>query len=156
MGINIHIKDNSGAVMEQVMGQISLALDLMGEVVEGYAKDDCPVDTGLLRNSLTHAVSGVTVNTTYHADYGSNRNASGGRYSASDVNAGSVGIGSMSGQIGSANDPACYVGSNVEYAPYVEFGDYNHTTGKNHFLRDAGQDHIDELKNVAETTLSAL
>lgn len=32
------------------------ALEEMGLVAEGYAKRECPVDTGRLRNSITHTV----------------------------------------------------------------------------------------------------
>ena len=31
------------------------ALEIIGGKAEGYAKRDCPVDTGRLRNSITHA-----------------------------------------------------------------------------------------------------
>lgn len=33
-----------------------LALDALGASAESHAKDFCPVDTGRLRNSITHAV----------------------------------------------------------------------------------------------------
>lgn len=113
--IIFHVKDNVDEVMAKIEDKIKLALGLMGEVVEGYAKDDCPVDTGLLRNSLTHEA---------------------GEYSG---------------------DPCEYVGSDVEYAPYVEFIDrYHHEVGKAHFLRDAAQNHIDELRDVAQKTLISL
>lgn len=110
--ISFKVTDHSPKVRAAVESQIKLALNLMGEVVEGYAKEDCPVDTGNLRNSLTH-------------------------------------------ELGTAsNEPACYVGSNVEYAPYVEFGErYHHEVGKAHFLRDGAQNHIDELRDVAQKTL---
>ena len=89
--------------------RIKRALSLMGEVVEGYAKEDCPVDTGNLRNSITHE----------------------GREDYTEI-----------------------VGTNVEYAPYQEFGDHlNHVVGKAHFLRDGAMHHIDELQRTAAATL---
>lgn len=41
-GMNFRFKDNTDEVMKRVTEQINLALDLAGEVIEGYAKDDCP------------------------------------------------------------------------------------------------------------------
>jgi hypothetical protein len=103
------IKDHTAEVDRVIDARITKALMLMGEVVEGHAKTDCPVDTGNLRNSITHAVI----------------------------------------------DDAGYVGTNVEYAPYVEFLDrFHHPVGKAHFLRDGATTHIPELKAVAQTTLA--
>lgn len=149
--ITFHVQDNTDEIMAKIDEKIGLALELMGEVVEGYAKDDCPVDTGLLRNSITHAVSGQgTSVTSYHADRGSTGKA------ATSAGAGTVRVGRYSGVVGDPNDKACYVGSNVEYAPFVEFRDMSHQVGKAHFLRDAGQNHIDELRDVAQKTLKSL
>ena len=149
--VTFRVEDNTDEVMAKIEDKIVLALDLMGEVVEGYAKDDCPVDTGLLRNSITHAVSGQgAAATSYHADRGIT-----GRDAAS-AGAGVVRVGRYTGPIGSADEKACYVGSNVEYAPFVEFRDASHQVGKAHFLRDAGQDHIAELRDVAQKTLRSL
>lgn len=50
-----------------------------------------------------------------------------------------------------------YIGTNVEYAPYVEFGDnMHHETGKAHFLRDAATTHGAEYKRIAEMTLKGM
>ena len=108
MRVDSHTKDVMAAVDEK----IKLALSLMGDTVEGYAKEDCPVDTGNLRNSLSHAP----------------------------------------GDTGEE-----YVGTDVEYAPYVEFIEYyHHDVGKAHFLRDGATDHVNELKSIAEATLSSI
>lgn len=150
--IEIHVDSHVDDVMAAVDEKIKLALDLMGEVVEGYAKEDCPVDTGLLRNSITHAVSGQAPSiSSYHAE----RTSTG--QSATTGSTGSVRIGRYSGNIGNGNENECYVGTNVEYAQYVEFIDrYHHDVGKAHFLRDGAQNHINEIKAVAETTLSSI
>ena len=57
-------------------GKLQNALALAGEVVRADAVDNCPVDTGRLKNSITSAVEG----------------------------------------------DSAVIGTNVEYAPYVEFG----------------------------------
>ena len=46
-----------------------------------------------------------------------------------------------------------YVGTNVEYAPYVEYGEYKHQTGNAHFLRNSVTDHTEYYKNILETFL---
>jgi len=121
----------------------SLALSLMGDTVEGYAKEDCPVDTGLLRNSITHTTGGGQVKTT--------------SYSANKPNAqGITESGSYPATIpGDSNTE--YIGTNVEYAPINEFGDsLHHNVGKAHFLRDAAQNHLDEIRDIAKKVLAEI
>jgi hypothetical protein len=48
--------DNSEDVLENLDNRIERALEAIGAQVENYAKMLCPVDTGNLRNSITHAV----------------------------------------------------------------------------------------------------
>lgn len=154
--MKVRIEDHTAEVMERITERINLALDLAGEVIEGYAKEECPVDTGLLRNSITHVVGGQAASVTYHASYGSNRSSSGKRYGAGSKNAGSVGFGAFQGTVGNKSEHAVYVGSNVEYAPVVEFRDMHHTTGQAHFLRDGGVNHIDEIRDVMQKTLKSI
>lgn len=54
--MNIEITDNSGLAVEELQSACVLALEKCGLVGEGYAKQLCPVDTGNLRNSITHVV----------------------------------------------------------------------------------------------------
>lgn len=151
MQIDVTIKDHTADVLEAVNDKIKLALAAMGEVIEGHAKEECPVDTGLLRNSITYAVAGGAPSISeYHAD----RTSTG--QSATSGTSGSVVIGRYSGIIGDASENAVYVGSNVEYAPAVEFRDIPHNVGQAHFLRDGAQNHIPELKDKAEKILSAI
>lgn len=48
-----------------------------------------------------------------------------------------------------------YIGSNVEYAVYVEYGDQTHLTGKKHFLKDAAANHKDHYMAILEAALKA-
>lgn len=108
---DVKITDNRPEVKKEFNLKLSLALKLIGQKAEGYAKDDCPVDTGRLRNSISNKVDGNDV----------------------------------------------YIGTNVEYAPYVEFGDkMHHENGKAHFLRDAATTHGTEYKAIAELVLKGL
>lgn len=145
--------DNTDEIMRIVGENVNTALKQIGEAIEGYAKEDCPVDTGLLRNSITYAVAGQSVaQSTYHASRGSTG------ASASNVNAGTVNVGRYGkGAIGSEDENAVYVGTNVEYGPAVEFKDAaHHNVGKAHFLRDAGQKHISEYQEIAKVVLSRI
>lgn len=109
--------DNFEYLKSTMPEAVNAALEAVGLKAEGNAKKMCPVDTGLLRNSITHAVSGGSAKqSTYHAQYGSGRNKDGKRASASSANAGSVGYGSYSGTIGTRDEASVYIGTNVEYA----------------------------------------
>ena len=46
-----------------------------------------------------------------------------------------------------------YIGSNVEYAIAVEYGDKRHDTGKKHFLKDAATNHNDQYKEIMKLAL---
>lgn len=54
--MEVVIKDNSGEFLKALPEQLEQALTAIGLTAETYAKQDCPVDTGRLRNSITHAV----------------------------------------------------------------------------------------------------
>lgn len=110
MDENIEIRENN---CEQIQNAISSAiakgLETIGLVAEGYAKGDTPVDTGRLRNSITHVIDGKDA----------------------------------------------YIGTNVEYAPYVEFNEkLSHEEGKAHFLRDAAANHASEYAQIMRDALS--
>lgn len=51
------VEDNRKAVESGMRSAVLRALEEIGLLAEGYAKKLCPVDTGRLRNSITHAVS---------------------------------------------------------------------------------------------------
>ena len=54
--MTIEIIDNSATVKSEMQASILRALETCGIVGEGYAKKACPVDTGNLRESITHQV----------------------------------------------------------------------------------------------------
>ena len=65
--MNIQFTDNSKEVLEAMQQATVRALEKCGLVAEGYAKKLCPVDTGNLRNSITHDVyDGGDVNGIHH------------------------------------------------------------------------------------------
>lgn len=109
MESSVEIKDNSKKVLSEFEKQLNMGLESVGVTAERYAKKECPVDTGRLRNSIAYSVQGNDV----------------------------------------------YIGTNVVYAPQVEFRDIAHRTGKAHFLKDSALNHSDEYKKIVENALKA-
>ena len=54
-GVTVN-EDNTEECAQGIVRAIDRALEEIGLAAEGYAKRACPVDTGNLRNSITHAV----------------------------------------------------------------------------------------------------
>lgn len=52
------VEDNADEFCDGLDAALTRALEKVGLVAEGYAKRLCPVDTGRLRNSITHAMEG--------------------------------------------------------------------------------------------------
>ena len=97
--------DFSDLIEQAAFSQIETALEKVGLMAERNAKIACPVDTGRLRNSITHTHDKNTA----------------------------------------------YVGTDVEYAPYVEMGTTN--TKAQPYLKPAIADHIQEYKSTIEQGL---
>ena len=98
-------KDNTDEVIAAFERAKRRGLEAIGLTAEGYAKRETPVDTGRLRNSISHAT----------------------------------------------DDEAAYIGTNVEYAPYVELGARGRQ-GK-HMLQRAATEHTDEYKQLMEDSM---
>lgn len=71
-----------------------------------------------------------------------------------EINAlGAVDTGNLMNSISHTNDgERAYIGTNVEYAPYVELGTSHHPEERP-FLRNAVLDYVDEYKGIVEDTL---
>ena len=54
--MTVDFKDNSGAVLNAFQSAVEKTLEECGLVAEGYAKKLAPVDTGNLRNRISHKV----------------------------------------------------------------------------------------------------
>lgn len=58
--VEVHVTaDNTAEVLALMRAAIARGLEEMGLVAEGYAKAGCPVDTGNLRDSITHVRASV-------------------------------------------------------------------------------------------------
>lgn len=100
-------EDNTWRIAAAMDQALAKALEEVGLVAEGYAKKACPVDTGRLRNSITHQVR--------------------------------------------PSEKSVYIGTNVEYAPYVELG--TSRMKPQPFLRPAAADHEGTYKKIFESEL---
>ena len=54
--MSVEVHDNSKEVSDNIKAALLRGLETCGLVAEGYAKKLAPVDTGNLRNSITHTV----------------------------------------------------------------------------------------------------
>ena len=105
--MKVDYKDNSKQVLSALEKGIKNGLEAIGLTAETYAKKETPVDTGRLRNSISHTVDGE----------------------------------------------AAYIGSNVEYAPYVELG--TSRAKSHHMLQKAATEHSAEYKQLAEDAVKS-
>ena len=147
MGLDVFIKnDNTEKVKRQVAERALTALDAAGLQSSSLAKMELQkspmrVDTGLLRNSITHAVSG--------------KPAAIGSYSADTPKKGRENSGSYAGSApapSTPQQPFVLVGTNVEYALYVHEGTRN--MAPNRFIANALRNNTGELEKIIKTVLS--
>lgn len=148
----VKLDDFSPKVIEQMEEQVLIGLELIGQAAEGHAKGECPVDTGLLRNSIAHALAGEqpSIGKSYK---GTNKKARTYKADKPDKN-GVIRSGTYTGKTSKQGDEhSVYIGSNVEYAIGVEYGDKAHKVGKKHFLKDAATNHNDQYKEIMKLAL---
>lgn len=107
----VQVANNTDEIRVALDNAINNGLEKIGLAAEGYAKLKCPVDTGRLRNSISHDVR--------------------------------------------EDEKTVYVGTNVEYAPYVEMGTSRHPEAKP-FLKPAATDHTEEYKSIVEQFLKGV
>lgn len=133
--MDVKIVDNTKKVIDAKDEAVEAAFEIIGGLMERYAKQSTPVDTGLLRNSITYCLDGERPSKeAYKAD-------SGGESGGYD--------GEMPKEPNGKR--AVFVGTNVEYAPYQELG--TSKIGGKHFLRDSVQNHISEYQKIISNEL---
>jgi len=144
-------------IQQMTIEQVKVAMEKIGGIVEGHAKELCPVDTGLLKNSICHGLGGQSIGYKYQAD-------------RPDKN-GEIKKGEVSGQFPADEDKnkiTVYIGTNVEYAQPVELGHvqepgrYVPALGKRlkaafvagkPFLRPAATNYMAEIAQALQVTL---
>lgn len=100
-------EDNTEQIANAINDAVAAALEEIGLAAERFAKRACPVDTGRLRNSITHVLN--------------------------------------------MDEESVYIGTNVEYASYVENG--TSKRGGVYFLRGAAQDHGSYYRGIMKKHL---
>lgn len=133
--------DNSNLFIEEAEKAAKRALEGVGLHLEGEAKEELNnsprrIDTGLLRNSITHAAGGKQpAITSYHGDhesrYGFTKGVPSGSYH-----------GTMPGD--KKGEYTMYIGTNVEYAPYIHEG--TQRLAPNRFLKNACMRNQDQIE----------
>lgn len=133
MNADCVVTTNIGEINDRFNNAKERALIAIGMAAERHAKEYCTaVDTGRLRNSITFATS--TVNSGEKYKYKDNHNKN------YDYDIGAV-----------TSDKYVYIGSNVEYAPYIEYG--HHSYAGLHYLKKAAADHKEEYKRLVEESM---
>ena len=136
MAKNIEYRDNTEEVLNALEAAIKRGNEAIGMTAERHAKKKCPVDTGRLRNSITYALAGEE---THVKSYRANKGGKDRETYTYD--------GTADGKKGSG----VYIGTNVEYAPFVENGARGRPPV--HFLQDAAENHTDEYKRLMEDSM---
>ena len=121
------------------------AARMIGGTVAGHAVEACPVDTGLLRNSITFALGGEPPNIT--------------SYQSNDTDKNGKKIEQKEGQYtenapkDADNEVTVYVGTNVQYAPYQELGAPNRGIEARPFIRPAFENNTQEFEQIFKKCL---
>ena len=120
---------------EAVQAAVLKALRLVGGQAERYAKETISdmgaVDTGFLRNSITFAIDGES------AEIGSYQDDAGTK------------TGEYSGTAPAEkdrNNRAVFIGTNVYYAPYIEYGTWKMAARP--FLSQSIESHISDFQSL--------
>lgn len=129
MAMKVKVTDNSAMFLDAKDDAIKRAMEEIGIVAEGYAKGLCPVDTSRLRGSITYATS------TKHSD--GEKPAEPADYEMR----------------GAAEDGMVAIGTNVEYALYVERG--THKQSAKPYLAPAIKNHASQYKKIIEMELKS-
>lgn len=132
--MEIKFTDNSDKVKEELEKAVERALLYCGIEAQGKARDLCPYDTGLLRNSIAYALGGEeAVPTTYKADKGDESGSYSGTAPADDEGVRTV-----------------WLGTNVEYAQKVELGIGQKAEP---YIEPAVADYASKYKEIIEKEL---
>ena len=103
LNVDSNVKEILAAKEEAVIK----AMQEIALTAEAFAKVECPVDTGNLRNSITH----------------------------------------------DSDEKSAVVGTNVEYAAYVELGTSNPNYPRQPYLQPAFENHMAQYQDILNTNL---
>jgi len=132
--MKVEINSNMGEHDRRIEKAIEKALRLVGGQAERFAKETITdmgaVDTGFLRNSITFALDGESANSPAYYDDDANQ------------------IGQYEGETpkDGGDMRSVYIGTNVYYAPYVEYG--THKMVARPFLSGSIQAHKKDFEEL--------
>lgn len=131
MGFEIKVTNNANLALEELQSACLRALERMGQQAEGYAIDLVPVDTGMLKNSLTHKVvpSELTVYAGSNMEYAVYVECGTGKYYP-----------------GGRDTPWVYQDANGKWH-------YTHGQRAQPYLKPAIADHVKTYQNITEEEL---
>lgn len=134
MSNDVQITDNADEFRNEMERKMEKALEQMGQYAEDEAKLNLErpprrVDTGRLRNSITHATPGNSGFTNSYSD------DEGNEYT------------DQIGQV-SQDDKSAYIGTNVEYAEEIHEG--RPGLDPNRFLRNAVEQNQDTYRRMID------
>lgn len=137
---DITVISNRIAVGNAVEKAMKEAAEMIGGSLSGHAAEEAPVDTGLLRNSITYAVGGEG---TAIKEY-------------TDDNGVQIGYYKGTAPEDKDNEVTVYVGTNVEYAPYQELGAPSINLPARPYLRPAFEHNNREILRIIQTAFKAV
>jgi HK97 gp10 family phage protein len=133
--VRVDVTSHKDEYLDALKQAEARALEIIGLRAERHAKENLTrnksVDTGRLRNSITHATSENKGADAYADNHGQ-------QFSGGSAN-------------GTPKEGEVYIGTNVEYAPYVELGTSKQKAKP--YLAPAIQRHIEEYKQILKSTL---
>lgn len=145
-------QDNSSNADRRLQAAIERALEMAGGIVESAAKEiltaNKSVDTGLLRNSITHAIGGE-----YPAIDQYSNNAGGTSKSGKKIEE-KIGTYDQPAPRDTGNERSVYIGTNVEYAPFVELGTSRSTAKP--YLRPAVEQSKEKIRRAFQIAFRGL
>lgn len=128
--------DNTNKILDELKEATHNALMDVGMIASGDVADfiqtEGIVDTGLLRNSITFAIGGEGAN---KKSYSATSGGGEGSYTEKAPN----------------NPDTVYIGTNVEYAKYVQYGTSKMT--KRDFMFAPLKANLDEYRNIIKKYL---
>lgn len=156
---DIEFTDNSRRALSELNEVVDRILEAWGITGERNAKlelENNPrrVDTGLLRNSVTYALSGGSPNITTYQSNSADKNGN-----PVDIKSGSY---SGTAPIQGKGSKAVFIGTNVEYAEYVHEGTKGGKTKKgtpippmapNRFIKNGIANHKEDFKTIMKNEL---
>lgn len=153
--VDTEVTNDAEAVKSRFEAALRIALEAVGLQAEGDVQLLCPVDTGLLRNSITHAVQGAKTSiesyksNEVHASTDATRRAGTAGKPVKEVIEGQY-TGEVSDGTGKLK---VFIGTNVFYAPYVEFG--TSKTDPHPFMKPAIQSNLSTYKDILKLYLAS-